>query len=114
MFDSIKTFFKILRNPPDPNWHVEKSARPSKTHPYGGFWKRKSHHEFGLAIGPAGRGMYYVSFCGPGGCFEKGSYRPHTNIVEDPNYKIIDENNIEVKSKNGFKRYTRASSREAA
>ena len=114
MFESIKKALDILRNPPDPNWHVQRSAKPSKSHPYAGFWKRKPHHEFGLAIGPAGKGMYFVSFCGPGGCFEKGSYRPNTTLTGDPAYRVIDENNIDVKSRHGFARYTRASSLETA
>ena len=114
MFESIKKALEVLRNPPDPNWHVENCAKPSKSHPLGGYWKRKSHHEFGLAIGPAGEGMYYISFCGPGGCFEKGTYRANSSIVDDPDFNVIDINNIEVRTKRKFKRYTRSSGRNDA
>lgn len=111
MFKAIQKVLAIIRNPPDPNWHVEKSAKPSKNHPLGGFWKRKSHHEFGLAIGPAGKGKYYISFCGPGGCFEKGTYRSISSIIDDSGYKVIDMNNIEVRVKRKFQKYTRATGR---
>ena len=114
MFESIKRALEVLRNPPAPNWYIVKGARPSKDHPLGGFWKRKSHHEFGLAIGPAGEGTYYISFCGPGGCFEKGIYRQNSSIVDDPDFIVIDLNNIEVKAKKKFKRYTRAGGRNSA
>ena len=114
MFESIKKTLEMLRNPPDPNWHVEKAAQSSPGHPLGGFWKRKPQHEFGLAIGPAGKGMYYVSFCGPGGCFARGTYRPNTSIVDDAAYRVIDENTIEVKSKREFARYSRAKRCETA
>lgn len=80
-----------------PNWQVEKNARPSETHPLGGFWKpEKCDVDFGLAIGPMGERMYYVSFCGPGGCFAEGTYRPATAIYGDPSYSVLDEDTIEV------------------
>ena len=111
MFESIKKALEILKNPPDPNWHVEKSARPSEKYPLAGFWQRQQHHDFGLAIGPAGDGNYYISFCGPGGCFEKGTYRPISQIFDDPDIKVIDMETIEVRGKKNFKRYVRSSKR---
>jgi len=71
-------------------------------------------HEHGLAIGKAKNGQYYISFCGPGGCFEKGTYRQNSEIVNDPMYKVIDENTIEVKGKKGFDKYYRVKSRSNA
>jgi hypothetical protein len=94
-----------------PNWQVEQDARPSDTHPYGGFWKVHAQDEFGLAIGPAGADSYYVSFCGPSGCFAKGEYRPITKLVGDPAYRILDSNTIEVNSKDAFTPFHRSAGR---
>ena len=83
---------------------------PSKSHPYAGFWRDDGHcdEEFGLSIAPAGPSMYSVSFCGPGGCFEPGTYRPNTPLVGDPNYQVIDRNTIGVGVKGGgYQRYVR-------
>lgn len=112
MFKTIKAIFHLIRNPPNPNWHIEKQAKPCKTHPLGGFWKIKETNEFGLAIGKASDDLYFISFCGPGGCFEKGAYRPNTAIHGDPAYRVIDKNTIEVKDKNGFKKYIRCKNRK--
>jgi len=111
MLSFIKTLFKLIKNPPEPNWHIEKQAKPSKSHPLGGFWKKNPNDDHGLAIGKASEGLYFISFCGPGGCFEKGTYRANSAIEGDQNYRVIDENNIEVKSKKGFDKYARAKAR---
>jgi hypothetical protein len=95
-----------------PNWQVEQDAQPSDRHPYGGFWKKDAQDAFGLAIGPASADSYYVSFCGPGGCFAKGEYRPITKLVGDPAYRILDSNTIEVKSKEGFTAFHRCAGRK--
>jgi len=110
MFAFLKSFIRVLRNPPDPNWHIERQAKPTTNHPLGGFWKRNPNHDHGLAIGPA-EDAYFISFCGPSGCFEKGAYRPNSRIVGDPDYRVIDNNTIEVKGKKGFTRYVRTRSR---
>ncbi|WP_455208370.1 hypothetical protein [Kaarinaea lacus] len=112
MFKLIKDIIQAIRKPSDPNWHIEKKAKPSKEYPLGGFWKKNPKHNHGLAIGPAGEGLYYVSFCGPGGCFEKETYRANTTLEDDTNYKIIDINTIEIKGKKGFEKYVRVKSRE--
>ena len=114
MFKLLKEIIEAIRNPPDPNWHIEKQAKLSKTHPLGGFWKKNQKHDHGLAIGKAPEGLYFISFCGPGGCFEKGVYRPNSTIEGDPAYRVIDKNTIEVKGKIGFEKYTRAKARENA
>jgi ribosomal protein L39E len=112
MFGFLKTLYLAFRSArKEPNWHIIKEAKPSKSHPLGGFWKRSNLDEQGLAIGSAGGAMYFVSFCGPGGCFAKGQYRPNTTVFGDPDYKVVDENTIEVKGKNGFSRYTRCASK---
>ena len=114
MIKFIKEFLKVIRNPPDPNWHIENEAKPSKKFPLGGFWKKSKNRDHGIAIGPSDDGKYFVTFCGPGGCFEKGTYRPNTSIDGDPNYRVIDENTIEVKDKKGkFSKYERVKSRES-
>jgi hypothetical protein len=96
----------------DPHWEAEIDAKSSDTHPLAGFWKNDGcKPEFGLAIGPMTDTTYYVSFCGPGGCFGKGTYRPETKLLEDPAYKVIDANTIEVKGRDGFTRYVRCPSR---
>lgn len=85
------------------------SPAASATHPFAGFWKDgHCDDEFGLSIAPAGPNMYSVSFCGPGGCFEPGTYRPNTPIVGDPMYQVIDDNTLGISSKDGeFQRYSR-------
>jgi hypothetical protein len=98
---------------PAPNWQVEQDAHTSDTHPYGGFWKEHAQDEFGLAIGPVGVDSYYVSFCGPRGCFAKGDYRPITKLVGDPAYRIVDSNTIEVNSKDGFTAFHRTAARRS-
>jgi hypothetical protein len=96
----------------NPNWQLERDAQPSQTHPYAGFWKIKPQQQFGLGIGPAGKDLYYVSFCGPGGCFAKGEYRPLTSLVADSSYHIVDTNQIEVNAKDGFTAFHRSDGRK--
>jgi len=95
-----------------PHWDVERDAVQSATHPYGGFWKSDLDDQFGLAIGPYGDGRYYVSFCGPGGCFAKGDYRPITTLTNDANYRVLDLSTIDVRGMDGFTTYKRSSGRE--
>jgi hypothetical protein len=98
----------------DPNWQVEQNAIKSPSHPLAGFWKSQNcKDEWGLAIGPMGEGKYYVCFCGPGGCFKEGTYRPVTTLYNDPEYKIIDESRIEVKGSDGFSVYVRCEGRKS-
>ena len=97
-----------------PHWDVERDAVPSATHPYGGFWKSDPGDDWGLAIGPYEADTYYVSFCGPGGCFAKGEglYRPITSLTNDPDfYTVIDLNTIEVGNSESSKTYFRSEGR---
>ncbi|MGB9237166.1 MAG: hypothetical protein WCC04_22380 [Terriglobales bacterium] len=80
---------------------AEKAAVPSSEYPFAGFWKTQCSDTSGLAIAPAGDGYYSISFCGPGGCFEPGTYRPNSRIANDPNYHIINNDEIEVSGKGG-------------
>ena len=94
------------------NWHVEHNAVSAGAHPLAGFWKTDGcSDDWGLAIGPAGDGLYYVSFCGPGGCFEEGDYLPNTAIEKDPKYNVTSENKIEVLTEKGWSRYIRCPGR---
>ena len=113
MIKFLSAVFELSKNPPPPNWHIEEEAKRSPRHPLGGFWKVRARDAHGLAIGPYSEDLYFVSFCGPGGCFKKGTYRPNTTIFGDENYRVIDLDTIEVKGKKGFERYERAVSRES-
>jgi len=86
---------------------ASQSVPPS--HPLSGFWKDgHCDEDFGLFIAPAGDDLYSVSFCGPGGCFQPGTYRPITSIVDDPAYRVKSANEIDVGSVGGsFQRYIR-------
>jgi hypothetical protein len=91
---------------------AEKTAVPTMTHPYAGFWKEPGCADrFGLAIAPVDRALYSVSFCGPGGCFTPGTYRPNTKLIGDPHYRLIDNNTIEVRTAVGFSKYVRCGQR---
>jgi len=72
-----------------------------------GFWKDHCEDAFGLKIEPAGGELYSISFCGPGGCFEPGTYRPNSAIVGDESYRVIDADTLEVLGGDGFSRYYR-------
>jgi hypothetical protein len=71
---------------------------PSHRMPFVGFWKENRHEQFGVAIDDAGNGLYSISFCGPGGCFEPTQWRKNTTIVNDPSYRVIDKDTIEFVS----------------
>ena len=75
-----------------------------------GFWKEDCKDAFGLQIMPfGGKGRYSVSFCGPGGCFEPGTYRPLTTIEHDSEYKVISSDHIKVVGKGGVSDYHKCS-----
>ncbi|MEG4025531.1 tetratricopeptide repeat protein, partial [Microcoleus sp. S13C4] len=94
----------------DLNRNAEKLAVPSQSHPLAGFWKSGDcSHDFGLAIAPAGEGLYSISFCGPGGCFVPGTYRPNSPLVGDRSYRVVNNNTIDVEGRDGFTRYIRCS-----
>jgi hypothetical protein len=91
---------------------AERLATASSSHPFAGFWKEPGCVDnFGLAIAPAEAGTYSVSFCGPGGCFKPGTYRPNTSLVGDSNYRILDKDTIEVLGRDGFSKYVRCGER---
>jgi hypothetical protein len=73
-----------------------------------GFWKDHGEDEFGLKIEPAGGEECSISFCGPGGCFEPGTYRPNSPTFGDQAYHVIDAETIEVLGGDGFRPTTDA------
>ncbi|HLA79120.1 MAG TPA: hypothetical protein VJU18_16200 [Vicinamibacteria bacterium] len=75
-------------------------------------WQDGDHcdDDFGLKIEPAAGDLYPISFCGPGGCFEPGTYRPNSPIFGDQAYRVIDGNTLEVLGGDGFSKYYRCSS----
>jgi hypothetical protein len=94
-----------------PTAAAPQASPPSPGQPPGpslaGFWKENCKQDFGLWIAQAGGGLYSISFCGPGGCFEPGTYRPNSAIVGDPKYRVKDAQTIEVLGLDGFAAYTR-------
>ncbi|MBS0319176.1 MAG: hypothetical protein JSR18_01430 [Proteobacteria bacterium] len=92
------------------NIQASPSLRPTAENPYAGFWKVDCGDDFGLAIAAAGKGMYSVSFCGPGGCFKPGTYRPDTTLLNDSDYAVDAADQIGVKGRGGsFTAYVRCS-----
>lgn len=75
-----------------------------------GFWKRNCEDAFGVQIMPTKDGQYSVSFCGPGGCFEPGTYRPNTKLKDDPAYQVVDTTHIKVQGRDGWSDYTKCTS----
>jgi hypothetical protein len=89
------------------SYTIASKLTPSKAHPFTGLWRDDCGDAFGLAIQPAGPGVYSISFCGPGGCFEPGTYRPNSPIAGDPHYRILDNDTIAVSTRKGFQAYHR-------
>jgi hypothetical protein len=89
--------------------NIESYLRPTAERPLIGFWKVACSDNFGIAIDAQQEGLYSVSFCGPGGCFKPGTYRPNTRLIDDPDYRVIDQSTLEVRGLRGFERYSRCS-----
>jgi hypothetical protein len=89
---------------------IEQNAIPIDDYPLAGFWKHKASHQFGLAIGPVENGVYFVSFCGPGGCADVTDHCT-TSIYDDTRYRVYDLNTLGVKGLFGYARYQRYESR---
>lgn len=70
---------------------------------YTGFWKTSCSDGFGVQIKPVKEHLYSVSFCGPGGCFEPGTWVPNTAIDGDPSYKVYSASEIEIKNNHYLK-----------
>ncbi len=96
-----------ISDPGKSSCNIEDFLKPSSEYPLVGFWKQSCSEDFGLAVDARKDGLYSVSFCGPGGCFKPESYRPHTRFIDDKDYKVVDQNTIEVRGMDGFSRYRR-------
>jgi predicted secreted Zn-dependent protease len=66
-----------------------------------GMWKSDCSDNFGFQIKSAGGNLYSVSFCGPGGCFLPGTYRPNTSIIGDPLYEQVTPSKLRLKQADG-------------
>lgn len=66
-----------------------------------GMWKSDCSDNFGFQIKSAGENLYSVSFCGPGGCFLPGTYRPNTPIIGDPLYEQVIPSKLRLKQADG-------------
>jgi hypothetical protein len=79
---------------------------------YTGFWKKVCTDAFGISIKPSNDKKYSVSFCGPGGCFAPGTWKPNTTIEGDPSYRIVDSDTLEVQVQKGgrWDRYKKCTS----
>lgn len=77
--------------------------------PFTGFWKKKCSDTFGIHIAPASSNRYSVSFCGPGGCFAPGEWRPNTSLVGDGAYQVIDSSHIKLNGRDGWTEYVKCS-----
>lgn len=87
-----------------------KEADPGKPDPtvdLSGFWKEDCKTDFGLEVMPTQDGMYSVSFCGPGGCFEPDTYRPNTYINKDKSYQVISPTEMKILGHDGWSTYLR-------
>jgi len=74
--------------------NIESLLRPNPEFPLVGFWRSQCTDDFGSAIEAAGDGKYTIAFCGPGGCDRVESLQ-HIGIVDNPSYRIVDQDTIE-------------------
>jgi hypothetical protein len=72
-----------------------------------GFWKVNRTDAFGVQIKKQSGKLFSVSFCGPGGCFAPGEWRPNTTIIGDPQYRVLNATTIEIGGGQGWTRYER-------
>jgi hypothetical protein len=83
-------------------------AEPVSTPPdFTGFWKWRCSDEWGVQIKKQTGNLFSVSLCGPGGCFEPGTWMPNTPIVGDPQYRSINPTTLAIQHGNGWQTLTR-------
>ena len=83
------------------------AAGCSRPADFTGFWKVNCTDAFGVQIKNQPSNLFSVSFCGPGGCFPPGKWRPNTPIIGDAEYHVINPTTIEIGHGQGWTRYTR-------
>lgn len=93
---------------------IKQESAPGSPDPavdFTGFWKESCEQNFGLQIQHVGaNGMYSISFCGPGGCFEPGTYRPNSYINQDRSYQVVSRDEIKVRGAGGWSSYRKCAS----
>lgn len=72
-----------------------------------GFWKWRCSDAWGVQIKKQTGSLFSVSFCGPGGCFEPGTWMPNTPIVGDPQYRYINAATLEIQHGDGWQTLTK-------
>lgn len=72
-----------------------------------GFWKEHCSDAFGVQIKKQTENLFSVSFCGPGGCFEPGTWEPNTPIVGDPHFRLINPATVAMQHGDGWQTYTK-------
>ena len=75
-----------------------------------GFWKWRCSDDWGVQIQKQTGNLFSVSFCGPGGCFEPGTWMPNTPIVGDPRYRYINPTTLAIQHGDGWQTLTKCSS----
>lgn len=80
-----------------------KSAPPDFT----GFRKGRCSDAFGVQIRKQTENLFSVSFCGPGGCFDPGTWKPNTPIVGDPHYRQINPITLAIQHGDSWQTYTK-------
>ncbi len=72
-----------------------------------GFWKWRCSDDWGVQIKKQTGNLFSVSFCGPGGCFEPGTWMPNTPIAGDPQYHYINPTTLAIQHGDGWQTLTK-------
>lgn len=72
-----------------------------------GFWKWRCSDDWGVQIKKQTGALFSVSFCGPGGCFEPGTWMPNTPIVGDPQYHYVNPTTLAIQHGDGWQTLTK-------
>lgn len=80
-----------------------KSTPPDFT----GFWKWHCSDAWGVQIKRQTGNLFSVSFCGPGGCAEPGTWMKNTPIVGDPQYNYINTTTLAIQHGKGWETLTK-------
>lgn len=75
---------------------------------FDGLWKKDCKDNTGLQIMQfIDVELYFISFCGRGGCMPSTKERPNTTIEDDPNYNIIDDEHIRILEDGEWENYVK-------
>ena len=103
-----------MRTIADARSTIDLAVRPGAPDPsknFTGMWKRDCAQDVGLQIKPYGdQGMYSVSYCNRGVCWEPGTFRPNTFISGDVHYKVVSDVEMQMEEQGGFVTYQKCSS----